>query len=189
MTEAPPRTPVVPLPRSPVRTPGSADPATQQRRRLSYTAAMAAIRVRASLPAGGSGRRQVWQVCSAARVLTAVGIRVSVVQPRVPWPRHRTHRLEVTNEAGLLGDLALLTAVPRSTSGWADVADRVLPAGTPLRLAEADDAATCPVSIAYRTASGPLETPPRTLADVIGIDGLVIEVRLLDAVGVTGRAA
>jgi hypothetical protein len=189
VTEAPPRTPVVPLPRSPVRSPRRADPATQQRRRLHYAAAMAAVRVRAALPAGGSSRRQVWQVCSAARLLTALGIRVQVVQPPTPWPRHRAHRLAVTNEAGLLGDLALLTAVPRSSSGWAEVADRVLSAGTVLRTAAPADAVMCPVTITYRTAPGPLDSPPRTLAEVIALEGLVLEVRLLDAVAEAGHAA
>ncbi|UOY00267.1 hypothetical protein [Blastococcus sp. PRF04-17] len=189
MTEAPPRTPVVPLPRAPVRSPGRADPATQQRHRLHFTAAMAAIRVRAALPVGGGGRRQVWQVCSAARLLTSLGIRVSVVQPGLPWPRYRTQRLQVNNQAGLLGDLALLTAVPRSAAGWSEVADRVLPAGSPLRAAGSEDAVTCPVSIAYRTAAGPLDIPPRTLAEVVALNGLVLEVRLLDAVADVGRAA
>jgi hypothetical protein len=179
---------VIPLPRPPVRTPGRADPATQQRRRLHYTAAMAAIRVRgAVLPSTSLRRRQVWQVCSAARVLTALGIRVDVVQPGRPWPRHRTHRLHVTNEAGLLGELALLTGVPRTAAGWSDVADRVLPAGAPLRPAEPDDAVVCPVSIAYRTAEGPVS--PRTLAEVVAVDGLVLEVRLHDASAEAGRAA
>jgi hypothetical protein len=186
--------PVIPRPRRPVRTPAAdqADPATQQRRRLHYAATLAGARVRASLLHGASvRRRQAVQVCSAARLLTALGIRVDVVQPGVPWPRRRTHRLDVTNGAGLLGDLALLTAVPRTTAGWAAVADRVLPAGATPRTAEPDhgDAVVCPVTITYRTATGPLAVPPRTLAEVVAVAGLVIEVRLLPAAGEAGRAA
>jgi len=150
---------------------------------------MAAIRMRGTvLPSTSLRRRQVWQVCSAARVLTALGIRVDVVQPRTPWPRHRTHQLHVTNEAGLLGDLALLTGVPRTVAGWSDIADRVLPAGARVRPADPADAVACPVSVAYRTVDGPLEPPP-TLAEVVAIDGLVLEVRLHDALEEAGRAA
>ena len=194
MTTASLHVPVIPRPRRPVRTPAAvqAHPATQQRHRLHYAAALAGARMRASLLPGASvRRRQAFQVCSAARLLTALGIRVDVVQPGIPWPRHRTHRLDVTNDAGLLGDLALLTAVPRTAAGWAVVADRVLPAGATLRTAEPDpgDAVVCPVTITYRTAAGPLSMPPRTPAEVIAVPGLVIEVRLLPAADGTDRAA
>jgi hypothetical protein len=187
--------PVIPRPRRPVRTPAAvqAHPATQQRRRLHYAMALAGARMRASLLPGASvRRRQAFQVCSAARLLTALGIRVDVVQPGIPWPRHRTHRLDVTNDAGLLGDLALLTAVPRTAAGWAVVADRVLPARATLRTAaepDPGDAVVCPVTITYRTAAGPLSRPPRTPAEVIAVPGLVIEVRLLPAADGTDRAA
>jgi hypothetical protein len=167
------------------------DATTQQRRRLHFTAAMAGVRVRASLMSGGSvRRRQIVQVCSAARLLTALGLRVAVVQPVIPWPRHRTHLLQATNRAGLLGDLALLTAVPRTTVGWAAVADRVLPAGTALRPAavEQNEAVVCPVAIEYRTAIGRMTAPPSTLAEVVALDGLIIEVRLDPATVGTGRA-
>jgi hypothetical protein len=167
------------------------DPATQQRRRLRFTATLAGVRMRGTLLPGGSvRRRQAWQVCSAARLVTALGIRVDVVQPTTPWPRHRTHRLHVTNDAGLFGDLAMLTAVPRTTTGWADVADRVLPAGTSLRTVGPDpeDAVVCPVTIGFRTATGHLTTPPCTLAEVVAAHGMVIEVRLLPAMGEVDRA-
>jgi hypothetical protein len=194
VTTAPPRATVVSLLHRPARTPApdAADPATQQRRRLRYTATLAGARMRASLlPASSVRRRQALQVCSAARLLTALGIRVDVVQPGTPWPRRRTHRLRITNDAGILGDLALMTAVPRTTSGWAGVADRVLPVGSALRTAEPDpsDTVVCPVAIGYRTAAGPLPTPPRTLAEVIAVLGLVIEVRLHTADVEVHRAA
>ena len=59
-----------------------------------------------------------------------------------------------------------------------------LPVRTAFRPVEVapDDALPCPVTVAYRTEDGPLPAPPRTLAEVIAIRGLVIEVRLL-AVG------
>ena len=194
MTAVPPRAPAIPFPRRPTHAsaPEQADPAPQQRRRLRFTATLAGVRMRASLLPGGSvRRRQAWQVCSAARLVTALGIRVDVAQPATPWPRHRTHRLRVTNDAGLFGDLALLTAVPRTTAGWADVADRVLPAGTTLRTVGPDpeDTVVCPVTIGFRTPAGPLVTPPRTLAEVVALQGLVIEVRLLPATGEVDRAA
>jgi hypothetical protein len=193
VTAAPPRVPVVPLPRRLDSTgPERADPATQQRRRLRFSATLAGVRLRASvLPAAAVRRRQALQMCSAARLLTALGIRVAVVQPDVPWPRPGTLPLRVRNEAGLLGDLALLTAVPKTTVGWAAVADRVLPSGATLRTAEPDpdDTRMCPVTIAYRTAAGPMAAPPRTLAEVIAVVGLVIEVRLYPVVAGADRAA
>ena len=194
MTAVPLRTPAVPLLHRPVRTPApdGVDPATRRRRRLRFAAALAAARARALLASRGSvRRRQAWQVCSAARLLTALGVRVDVVQPATPWPRHRTHRLRITNDAGPFGDLALLTAVPRTTPGWAAVADRVLPAGSTFRTAEPDaaDAVMCRVTIGCRTAAGPLADPPRTPAEVAAVRGLVIEVRLLPAVGAVDRAA
>jgi hypothetical protein len=180
MTAAAPRAPVVPLPRP--TAPEAVDAATEHRRRLSYSLTLAGARARATLVAAGSvRRRQTLQVCSAARLLAALGIRVVVVQPPTAWPRHRPQRLVVHNEAGLLGDLALLTAVPRTTRGWAAVADRVLPVGAPLRDASEDDAVPCPVTVACRTLDGPLVAPPRTLGEVVALRGLVVEVRLLAA--------
>jgi hypothetical protein len=185
VTVAPPRAPAIPRPRHPVSPPPAperADPTTQQHRRLRWTATLAGVRARASLvPAWSVRRRQSLQVCSAARLLTALGIRVVVVQPSTPWPRDRAHRLVIRNEAGLLGELALLTAVPKKTHGWAAVADRVLPVRSVVPAAEQDraDAVPCPVTVAYRTVHGPLPVPPRTLNEVVAIDGLVVEVRLL----------
>src|SRR3954469_20619810 len=193
VTEAPHPAPVVSLPRLPghATTADPVDRATQRLRRLRFTAARAGARLRSSLLAKGSARRrQAWQVCSAARLLTALGVRVDVVQPATPWPRDRAQQLGVTNAAGLLGDLALLTAVPRTTPGWGAVADRVLPTGSTVATAEPteDDAVVCQVMIAYRTAAG-LSELPRTPAEVAADPGSVIEVRLLPAVGRADRAA
>jgi len=186
VTAAPPRPAVVPVPAAPppADAAGRTTPATQQQRRLRYTAALAALRTRAALlPTGSVQRRQALQVCGAANLLTALGIRVDVVQPAAPWPRDRPHRLQVTNSAGLLGDLALLVGVPRTAQGWAEAADRVLPVRTASRpaLRVATTGVACPVSVGYRTAAGPLLLPPRTLNEVVAIRDLVIEVRLAPA--------
>src|SRR4051812_22035614 len=191
MSTAPLLPRVIPLPRRPAAHDRYA-PVPRRRGRLRFTAPRAGARLRSSLLAKGSvRRRQAWQVCSAARLLTALGVRVDVVQPETPWPRHRAQQLRVTNEAGLFGDLALLTAVPRTTPGWAAVADRVLPTGNTRPTAEQDpgDAVVCRVVIGYRTAAGPLTGPPRTPAQMAAARGLVIEVRLLPAVGVIHGAA
>lgn len=189
MTAAPSRVPAVPLP-PPVPLPpaNTTDAATQQARRLRFTAALGGFRTRAGLVRGSVRRRQSLQLCAAARLLTALGVRVDVVQPSTAWPRDLPHRLEVDNTAGLLGDLALLIAVPRTTQGWTDVADRVLPVRTPLRPADRDDGAVgCPVSMAYRVPPG--LPHPRTLNDVVAARGLVIEVRLLPVTTADERRA
>ena len=188
MTAAAPRALVVPFPRR--YAPERVDANTLHRRRLSYSLTLAGARARAALARAGSvRRRQSLQVCSAARLLASLGIRVVVVQPSTAWPRHRPLRLEVRNEAGQLGDLALLTAVPRTTGGWAAVADRVLPVGAPLRDPAGGDAVRCPVTVAYRTLDGPLASPPRTLDEVAALRGLVVDVRLLAAGREVSRVA
>jgi hypothetical protein len=189
VTPSPHRAPVVPLPPPLTPHPDRADPGAQQHRRLRFAAAQGGFRARAALVAAGSvRRRRSLQVCTAARLLTALGVRVEVVQPVTPWPRNRHHRLQVGNTAGLLGDLALLVAVPRTTLGWADVADRVLPLRTVLRPAVTqDDAVDCPVTVHYRTA--PDLPDPRTLNEVVAHRGLAIEVRLLPATTAVERRA
>ncbi|WP_324275574.1 hypothetical protein [Blastococcus brunescens] len=191
MTAAPPRPAVVPA-SGPVALPpssGRTTPATQHQRRLRYQATLAGIRARAAVTPAGSAPRL--QVCGAANLLTALGVRVDVVRPATPWPRERQHRLLVENSAGALGDLALLVGVPRTAGGWADVADRLLPVRTASRapLRDVTDAVVCPVTIAYRSATGPLLVPPRTLDEVVQRRDLVIEVRLLPARGSRQRAA
>jgi hypothetical protein len=126
------------------------------------------------------------QVCGAARILTALGVRVQVIAPATPWPRHRPCRLAVGDDVGRLGGLALVTGVPRTTAGWRAVCDRVLPS----RPSSADavdpdavdpDAVACPVVIRYRTDAGPLDRPPGSLAEIVALRGLVVEVHLLPA--------
>lgn len=171
MTAAPPRPTVFPLPLA-----DRATPAARQRR-LRYGAVLARLRTRAAVSPTGSISRL--QLRGAADLLTALGVRIDVVQPAFPWPRDRAHRLVVEDGAGPLGDLALLVGVPRSTQGWADVADRVLPARPSRQPARSTGGAVdCPVTIAYRSLDGPLPDVPRTVNDVVGLRGLVIEVRL-----------
>lgn len=45
-------------------------------------------------------------VCGAADVLTALGVRVEVLDPAVPWPRTGRGHLVVSNHASWLGELA-----------------------------------------------------------------------------------
>lgn len=191
MTSAPPRPAAAPRPSELV--PGRVAPATQQQRRLRYRATLAGIRARAAVSAATSvQRRRALQICGAANLLTALGIRVQVVQPATPWPRERQHRLLVVeNSAGVFGDLALLVGVPRTAAGWTDVADRVLPVRTPSRppLRDVTDAVVCPVTIACRSGAEPLLLPPRTVSEVIELRDLVIEVVLLPARTEQQRAA
>jgi hypothetical protein len=164
----------------------------QQQRRLRYQATLTRIRARAAMmPATSVQRRGALQVCGAANLLTALGIRVQVLQPTTPWPRDLQHRLQIDNAAGVFGELALLVGVPRTAAGWAEIADRVLPTRAAARpaLRRVTDAVVCPVTIGYRSATGPLPAPPRTLTEVLAARDLVIEVRLLPARDEDRRAA
>jgi hypothetical protein len=134
----------------------------------------------------GSRRRQRLQVCTAARVLTALGGRVHVVPPPVRWPR-TGGLLVAAHDAGWLGDLALLTSVPRTLAGWDRLADRALPfpGAGPATAGDAD--VLCPVTVTCRTAGGPLSRLPRRLQDVAALRDLVVEVRLLAPVAAPGQ--
>jgi hypothetical protein len=146
--------------------PTTVDLRTRYRRRACLTATLAAASVRRALvPARSPRARQRSRVCRAARILTALGVRVRVVQPPVPWPR--TDRFVVPDAVGWLADLALVTAVP----------------GTPLA-ATSPGAVPCPVEIRYRTPDGYLtgDDVPRTLAEVLAARDLVVEVRLQSVV-------
>jgi hypothetical protein len=184
VTAAPARHRPYPVPSRPAP---PTDPAVQQQRRFRLAAALAGARLRlAVVPDQAVRRRQSVQVCSAARILTALGVRVRVLQPATPWPRHRPARLANAGDAGWLGDLALLTAVPRTTSGWSVVADRVLPPRTtsPAGTAPVDgpaDAVLCHVVVRFRAEDGAPAGVPQTLADVVAAHGLVVEVELLPA--------
>jgi hypothetical protein len=145
-----------------------ADARTQRLRRLRLARTLAGVSVhRALLPAGAARRRERLQVCGAANMLTALGVRVQVVGTAVPWPR--ADRVVVSDHTGWLGDLALSIAVPRTPV----VSGRGLPAGS----------VVCPVLIRYRTAAGYLggDVVPRTFAEVAAARDLVVEVNRLPA--------
>ncbi|GAA3176264.1 hypothetical protein GCM10010531_32380 [Blastococcus jejuensis] len=159
------------------------DAATQQRRRLALAATLAGLHVRTALvPPHATRRRQRLQVCGAARVLTALGVRVRVVPPAIPWPRTGGRLLLDRQTPGWLGDLALVTAVPRTTVGWAAVCRRVLPGVAAEPTGGHPDSAICPVSLTYRTDAGPLGRAPRDVQEIVALRGLVVEVHLLQAV-------
>jgi hypothetical protein len=162
---------------------GSVDPATQQRRRLRLAATLASLHVRMALvPEAAVRRRQRIQVCGAARILIALGVRVRVVVPRTPWPTARPGRLVVSDDVGWIGGLALVTSVPRTTIGWRAICARVLPGPTTQTGPRDPEDVLCPVDLRYRTDAGPLDRAPATLAEVVEARGLVIEVHLLPAI-------
>ena len=82
----------------------TAPPGVRRRRAVALAAALARSAAR---PPAGDGRRHA--VCTAARLLTAAGVRVVVVQPTTPWPAGP--RLVVANRVSWVDDLALRTAV------------------------------------------------------------------------------
>ena len=160
------------------------DPTIRRRRRLRLAAALASLRVRTALvPEASLRRRQRVQVCGAARILTALGVRVRVVGPRTAWPRHRPCRLVVADDAGWLGTMALITTVPRTTEGWEDACRRALPGVGRALVADrgTSDAVACPVAFRYRTDEGLLDRTPRSVAEIVAARGLVVEVHLLPA--------
>ncbi len=152
-------------------------------RLLSLAAVLAGAAAEGLLLRGGARRRQRLQMCTAARVLTALGARVRVVPPPTPWPRSGGLLL-AGHDAGWLGDLAVLTAAPRAVAGWQEVADRALPfPGAGARAGE-ESQMLCPVTVTCRTAGGPPRRLPRRLEEVAALPGLVIEVRLLGPIAV-----
>ena len=105
---------------------GRADRSTQRLRRLRVARTLAGVSVRAALvPLPSDRRRRRLQVCRAADVLTALGVRVRVVGPAVPWPR--TGRVAVSDHTGLLGDLALATVVRGTPVVGVDLPGRSVP--------------------------------------------------------------
>jgi hypothetical protein len=70
----------------------------------------------------------------------------------------------VADRNGWLAELAVVTAVLAGSSAPAPEV-------------------VCPVAVRFRTDAGPLapENVPRTVADVVGLHGLVVEVRCLAA--------
>jgi 1-acyl-sn-glycerol-3-phosphate acyltransferase len=94
----------------PVPTVGPAQQRHRWRRLTGALACTGAASLRAPLT-GARGRRRL-VVCAAARVLTAVGVRVEVHASPTAWPRTGTGHLVVANHVSWLDGLALLTVVP-----------------------------------------------------------------------------
>ncbi|MCU1606539.1 MAG: plsC [Modestobacter sp.] len=171
------------------------DLAVRRRRWLRLTGVLAGTAA-ASLRApviGARGRRRL-SVCAAARVLTAAGVRVRVVPSPVPWPRtgvgHGPGHLVVANSISWVDDLALRTVVPGLPVARS--------AGTALLQAAVDAGdVVCPVAVRYRVdgeagsaiaASLAGARSWRSLARVVAIRGLVVEVHLLPAIDPAGGA-
>lgn len=194
--------PLAPLlrPAAAVRLPTTVDAAVRCRRWLRLAGALAgtaARSVRAPLCSARSRRRLL--VCCAARVLTALGVRVEVRAAPVAWPRTGPgHLVVVADRVGWLEGLALLTAVPGlpvttpAVAGWpvlrrlvrrsgVVVLDAAGRAGLPA--AAGDPAAPiCPVEVHCglgEPGAGPLTW--RGLAAVVGAREVVVTVRLLPA--------
>jgi hypothetical protein len=123
-------------------------------------------------------------VCGAARILTAAGVRVRVVAPTTPWPR-AGGRLLVGDSVGRIGELAVLTAVPRTVGGWTELAERALGSRRATPPPPSDVGVLLPVAVRYRYEGDgdwlAEEEVPRDLAAALGRPGLVVEVRLLPA--------
>jgi hypothetical protein len=138
-------------------------PATQRRRRLRLARTLVGHSVRTRLLPAGERRRIRLQVCGAADTLTALGVRVQVFSPAVPWPR--TGRYVISDSIGGLGDLAVATAFRGATD---------------------DGDVICPVAVRYRVDGeylAPHEVPQRTAA-IVAMRGLVVEVHCLPALPV-----
>ena len=142
----------------------TADRRTRNRRRLQLARTVAGGSLRTALvPTNSAARRQRIELCRAARTLTALGVRVEVVPPPVPWPR--AGRYIRSDHTGWLGDLAVVTAALARSSA-------------------PGEAVICPVAVRYRGEAGHLDPAevPRTVADIVATRGLVVEVRCLPAV-------
>jgi hypothetical protein len=144
------------------QSPPQVSPAIRRRRRLRLARTLVGSSVRARLLPAGERRCLRLQVCGAADTLTALGVRVQVFQPSIPWPRRG--RYVISDHVGRLGDLAVSTAVRGATE---------------------DGDVLCPVSVRYRVEGRPgyltpAQVPQRTAA-IIAARGLVVEVHCLPA--------
>jgi hypothetical protein len=156
-------------------------PVAAPHRRLQLAGTLAAVCVRAAL-LPRTARRGRTEVCGAARILTALGVRVVVVPAPVPWPR-TGGRLAVQGSVGRIGELAVLTAVPRSVAGWTELAERaLLGRRAPLAPVPRGDV-LLPVVVRCRPAHGDAwldaSAVPQDLGAVLAAGGLVVEVRML----------
>ena len=173
------------------------DPAPARRRvaaphrRLRLAGAQAGFGLRSALlPRDAVRRRGRLHVCGAARLLTAAGVRVNVVPSPVPWPR-TGGRLAVTGSPGRIGELAVLTAVPRTVPGWTALAEHALLGRRGAGHGTVADGVLLPVAVRFRRdgTEGWLDTEqvPRDLAAALAEPRLVVEVRLLPPLHPTAR--
>ncbi|MGZ4657877.1 MAG: hypothetical protein ACXVGE_13210 [Blastococcus sp.] len=150
--------------------PARSDRGLQRRRRLRAARTQVGLSVQTRLlPVVSERRRQRLHVCGAANTLTALGVRVRVLGPSIPWPRTRC--VVAAGPLGRLGGLAVATVLR----------------GEPVRSAtEVPDGATvCPVAVRYRLDGDvdylPEDDVPTSVAGIAALDGLVVEVHLLPA--------
>jgi hypothetical protein len=139
--------------------------AIRHRRRLRLARTVVGHSVRARLLPVGERRRQRMRVCGAADTLTALGVRVQVIPPAIPWPR--SGRFVISDHVGRLGDLAVSTAFRGAHDDDGDV--------------------ICPVTVRYRVEGRPgylrPDQVPVTTTAIVAARGLVVEVRCLPATG------
>jgi hypothetical protein len=164
---------VTALPHPLATIPAGSDRGLQRRRRLRVARTRVGLSVQTRLlPTGGQRRRQRLQVCGAANTLTALGVRVQVLGPSTPWPRYE--RVVVSDHAGWLADLAVATAL----RGEPVCAAADAPAGTTV----------CPLMVCFRLEGVPgylrAEQLPSSVGEIAALQGLVVEVHLLDPVAV-----
>ncbi len=111
-------------------------------------------------------------------------MRVCVVAPTSPWPR-TGGRLVVGGSGGRIGELAVLTAVPRTVGGWTELAERALGGRRTAPTPSTDVGVLLPGAVRFRYEADEdwlaEEEVPRHLAAALGRPGLVVEVRLLPA--------
>ena len=172
-----------------VRPPARARRIAAPHRRIRLAGTLAGVGLRSVLlPRDAVRQRGRVQVCGAARLLTALGVRVQVLPPATPWPR-TGGRLVVPGAPGRIGELAVLTAVPRTVPGWTALAERALLGrpGTPVPVADGD--VLLPVAVRFRRADGDEwldgSRVPQDVDGALALGPLLVEVRLLPALGAT----
>ena len=148
--------------------PAGSDRGLQRRRRLRLARTRVGMSVQNRLlpPVSANGRTRRL-VCGAANTLTALGVRVEVRGPAIPWPRTRI--VVANGPIGALGKLAVATVLrDEPVRAAADV-----PAG----------ATVCPLLVRYRLEgqAGYLsdDDVPRSSGEIVALRGLVVEVQLL----------